>query len=240
MNLEEDVWLSGQMSLPVFKMGSEGSISPQLLQKKLESFPHCFCYTKIPSTSTSLLSKLTDYGFHIVDVNLLFSYQYNDAALQSNDREYITIDIYNEPDENDILRIAQSNFKYSRFHLDPKIVKKTADSIKRNWVENYCNRKRGDRLFVAKMNDIPVGFLAVIKGKWENQDCAVIDLIGVDASVQGKGIGTALVLYFQNEYGKRHTHLLVGTQAANIPSVRLYEKCGFRLCDSKYVLHYHK
>jgi hypothetical protein len=33
--------------------------------------------------------------------------------------------------------------------------------------------------------------------------------------------------------------LLVGTQVANIPSVRLYERMGFSLSSSQYVLHLH-
>ena len=32
----------------------------------------------------------------------------------------------------------------------------------------------------------------------------------------------------------------VGTQIANIPSLRLYESLGFRIADTHYVLHYHK
>jgi hypothetical protein len=31
----------------------------------------------------------------------------------------------------------------------------------------------------------------------------------------------------------------VGTQAANIPSLRLYESFGFRVCETAYVLHAH-
>ena len=32
---------------------------------------------------------------------------------------------------------------------------------------------------------------------------------------------------------------VVGTQVANIPSVRLYETLGFRLTAARYVFHYH-
>jgi RimJ/RimL family protein N-acetyltransferase len=30
-----------------------------------------------------------------------------------------------------------------------------------------------------------------------------------------------------------------GTQIANIPSMRLYESLGFRICRAGYVFHYH-
>jgi ribosomal protein S18 acetylase RimI-like enzyme len=38
---------------------------------------------------------------------------------------------------------------------------------------------------------------------------------------------------------QRPAAIVVGTQAANIPSVRLYESLGFRLRSSQYVLHHH-
>ena len=34
--------------------------------------------------------------------------------------------------------------------------------------------------------------------------------------------------------------LRVGTQAANVPSVRLYEPLGFSLASAAYVLHLHR
>ena len=33
--------------------------------------------------------------------------------------------------------------------------------------------------------------------------------------------------------------VLVGTQASNIPSIRTYEKMGFRTFSTSFVLHYH-
>ena len=33
--------------------------------------------------------------------------------------------------------------------------------------------------------------------------------------------------------------LRVGTQVANLPSISLYEKCGFHVAETTYVLHAH-
>ena len=38
---------------------------------------------------------------------------------------------------------------------------------------------------------------------------------------------------------RRPRGLRVGTQAANTPSVRLYESLGFRLSQAQFVLHHH-
>jgi len=45
--------------------------------------------------------------------------------------------------------------------------------------------------------------------------------------------------WFIQDSEKGYTTLRVGTQVANIPSTRLYEKAGFRLRASHYVLHAH-
>jgi hypothetical protein len=38
---------------------------------------------------------------------------------------------------------------------------------------------------------------------------------------------------------RRPRGMLVGTQAANVASLRLYESLGFRMRDAKFVLHHH-
>lgn len=238
MQWKEDAWLSGQMSLPVFRVDVEPSASTEPFQNFTETHPHLFCYTKVSVQDTKTVTALTQAGFSVVDVNLLFSYQPSDQKTGVSDT--CTIRLCTSEDEDGVLSIAESAFQYSRFHLDSNISPSVANAIKRAWIQNYILGKRGDALWVAVLNNQPVGFLAVITSQWDNRDCAIIDLIGVSNTAQGKGIGTALVQFFQQEYRKKYPVLLVGTQAANIPSVRLYEKLGFRLCDSKYVLHYYK
>jgi ribosomal protein S18 acetylase RimI-like enzyme len=67
---------------------------------------------------------------------------------------------------------------------------------------------------------------------------AVIDLIAVDASARRQGFGAACVHFLASMEGV--TRLRVGTQAANIGSLRFYEALGFRMVASHYVLHLHR
>jgi ribosomal protein S18 acetylase RimI-like enzyme len=138
-----------------------------------------------------------------------------------------------------VLDIAGSCFVYSRFHLDPKIAPETAHAIKRAWVRSYLEKTRGEQLLVALRDGKPVGFLAVLATTAHGEPCRVIDLIGVDQAYQGHGVGRALVGHFLAESVGRCAILQVGTQAANIPSLRLYESLGFRVCKTAYVLHAH-
>jgi ribosomal protein S18 acetylase RimI-like enzyme len=238
MQWVDDLWLSAQTNVPVFKINADSECSPELFEKIADSYPQLFCYTKINAEDTSTVATLIKCGFAVVDINLMFSYQLLNKVDVLPDSS--SIRLYKEDDQVEILSIAETSFKYSRFHLDHKFPNPVANAIKRAWIQNYILGKRGDALWVASIDEKPVGFLAVISSKCDNRDCAIIDLIGVSNAAQGKGVGTALVQFFQQEYGKKYPILLVGTQAANIPSVRLYEKLGFRLCESKYVLHFHK
>lgn len=238
MQWSNDSWLSGQTDQPVFKIEAGIDDSPDSMQELVDQHPQMFCYSKVSTEDTILVETLTKSGFYVVDVNLLFSYTPSDSVEVPENS--CKIRLCTKEDQDDVLSVAESSFRYSRFHLDSHFTKTVADKIKREWIQNYILGKRGEALWVVEFERNVAGFLAVITSQWNNQDCAIIDLIGVRQSAQGKGVGTSLVQFFQQEYGKQYPTLLVGTQAANIPSVRLYEKLGFHLCDSKYVLHYHK
>jgi ribosomal protein S18 acetylase RimI-like enzyme len=138
-----------------------------------------------------------------------------------------------------VLDIAESCFRYTRFHLDPHVDRVVANRIKREWIANFVERKRGDRLFVAYVDGRPAGFLAALATEQAGARTAVIDLVGVATDAQRRGVGVSLATAFANHYRKTCSRLLVGTQVANVPSIRLYEKLGYSLRHSHYVLHKH-
>jgi len=67
----------------------------------------------------------------------------------------------------------------------------------------------------------------------------VIDLVAVAPDAQGRGVGTALVTAFVREASPNSDVLRVGTQIANVPSLRLYTRLGFRIAGSAFVMHLH-
>ncbi len=79
-----------------------------------------------------------------------------------------------------------------------------------------------------------VGFLQLLS----RDETLIIDLIAVDKTHQGRGLATAMIKFAADSCGD-WKRMLVGSQVANIPSARTYEKLGFRMCDSSYVFHYH-
>jgi ribosomal protein S18 acetylase RimI-like enzyme len=88
-------------------------------------------------------------------------------------------------------------------------------------------------LLVGAAGPAPTGFLAVL----ETGDARVIDLVGVAPERQGRGVGSTLVDAFVRRH--RGHELVVGTQLANVPSLRLYRRAGFAIARSAFVLHRH-
>jgi ribosomal protein S18 acetylase RimI-like enzyme len=86
---------------------------------------------------------------------------------------------------------------------------------------------------------VPAGFLTVIDSEQNGRRTRAIDLNAVDTAYRRRGVGLALTGYFVREYRDQFDRLVVGTQAANIPSLRLYERCGFTVDHTSYVLHLH-
>ena len=191
-----------------------------------------FVYSKVKTNRAVQWQTLERAGFNLIDTNVQF--EKKGELISSKARNIdINISFAETNNRNDLVDIARNNFVYSRFHIDPKIDNEVANRIKQNWVNNFFLGQRGHQMIVAFIKSKPVGFLQLII---KNEEL-IIDLIGVDKSAQGKGVASAMIQFsYQNVRGKI---MQVGTQIGNLPSIRLYQKLGFKFSDSNYVFHYH-
>lgn len=244
MKIAEDRWLSEIFGHKVFKvvvgnvLNDVGEGFRRKLCEHVSAQRRAFYFAKVGTTEVGLVQGLCNAGFYAVDVNVIFSMGVDGRPRPTGAvvRECEGL----EPDQRErLLDIAAMCFRYSRFHLDPLIPKTVANKVKRRWIENYVNGKRGEKLFVAFHKYRPVGFLAAMTTEYRGERHGTIDLIGVDPAFQGQGFGTALVNRFIDHYCRKTGSVLVGTQAANIPSLRFYAKSGFLPIESAYVLHAH-
>ncbi len=244
MKIESDQWLAEIFGHPVFKVSlsdhSQAGLPEEGLKGKLEKQAERpgFYYAKIPTARLEQVQALTALGFQVVDVNVTFERRPAKEPIAPVSQNVMVRDVL-PADHEALLTMAYSCFDFSRFHLDPLISKETANLIKRNWVFNYILGKRGERLLVAEMEGKPVGFLCELSAAAHGERINIIDLIGVDRAYQGRGAGRALVNFFTHSSARSYQRLRVGTQVANIPSLRLYEACGFRVSQTTYVLHAH-
>lgn len=224
--LVRDTWLEEVMERPVYKVViCEQPKNLFLGKKKVNSF----YYIKIPTDKIDIISELTSLGFYLVDTNVTF-----ELKLERRNNSYNFIRRATGDDKLSVKCLAQKSFNFSRFHLDPKITNELANKIKSQWAINYFYGRRGDEMFVAEINGKIVGFLQLLKLK---ENSYVIDLIAVDQELRGQGTGRNLIYAAQNVLGA--SMLRVGTQITNISSIRFYERIGFSIVDSNYILHLH-
>ncbi|MDP3183210.1 MAG: GNAT family N-acetyltransferase [Desulfobaccales bacterium] len=244
MNLASDDWLAAIFGQPVFKVTltdqpQAGPLGEDLkgALSNLVTQPG-FYYVLVPTDRVDQVTALTAVGFRVVDVNVTFERRPATESLGLVPKEVVVREVL-PADHEAVLSMAYSCFVYSRFHLDPHISPDIANLIKKEWVHNYLRGKRGDRLLVAAVAGQPVGFLCVMSARVAGELTNIIDLIGVDRTHQGRGAGKALINFFVAGSAGRFQKLRAGTQIANIPSMRLYEACGFKVRETAYVLHAH-
>ncbi len=198
-----------------------------------------FYTAKVDVGEVERVDELLCRGFRVVDTALTFQSDVHRRPITPHHRstEFI-IDSVTPEDVDAVVEIAASTFRFSRFHLDPHFSDFVADRIKGEWARNLARGERGAGCLVARKAGRVVAFLGYLHADAQ-APAIVIDLIAVDGAEQGQGVGTAIVEVLQAKAGLHGRAVLVGTQAANRGSVRLYENLGFRLHSAAYVLHRH-
>lgn len=239
-SIQADEWLSAVCDRRIARVaGSASECDPSSLRAALNQSGFRFAFAKLGADQVSACHRLVDVGFRVVDVSVTL--EMAPHAVQSSDvsaAEIVQLDRCEShaASRHPLAEVAGECFRFSRFHLDPDFPNALADEIKRQWIVNYLSGGRGDRLFAARVEGRWAGFLASLVTP---DGTAVIDLIGVGSDFQGRGLGGHLIAAFQQAYAGAANVLRVGTQVANAPSLRLYQKQGFRPVQSAYVLHWH-
>jgi ribosomal protein S18 acetylase RimI-like enzyme len=217
-----DGWLSDVLGFEVFAVEGVPALPPAP-GRVLE-------VARVPAADVSRLQALLEARFAVVDVNVTLERRAAAAAQPPSP----PVERARPEDGPALLSLAARAFRYSRFHLDPLIDREAADRVKREWVRSYLEGRRGVELLVSHGERAPVGFLAVL----ESGEVRVIDLVAVEPAARRQGAGDALVAAFLAGAAPGQ-EVRVGTQVANVPSLRLYEKHGFRTTEASYVLHRH-
>jgi len=142
-----------------------------------------------------------------------------------------------EKDRKALMEMAKNTFKIDHFHADPNLPNNECDELYAKWIAN-CIDGSADVILVAKKGNGVVGFITCkIQHVIGDYNYGVIDLIGVNEEYRGKGIGCLLISEALKWFSRYTDSVYVGTQARNIPAVRLYEKMGFRQVFSEATLH---
>ncbi len=231
--LRPDAWLSKLLGLDCHHISVDGLDPDEAVFREFLSAParpRRFIDAKVSTSAVATAQRLESLGFRIVDTCLGF-----DKPLLKSTTEISGVRFARDDERAAIERIAADCVVYSRFHLDPSIDPAAAARVKAQWAGNFFVGKRGDHMVVAESEGSATGFLQLIAGA---EKTLIIDLIAVTPPVRGRGLASAMIRFAERELAG-FERVFVGTQASNAPSVRLYEKLGFCLCESQYVLHFH-
>ena len=192
-----------------------------------------FYYCKVETSRVSVCHQLETVGFRLIDTNVTLE---ADAARIDVQQAPGSARLVRSEDRDAVMQVARTAFTQSRFHLDPGIPGRVANEIKAAWAGNYFSGHRGQFMVVAEMRGKVAGFMQLLSSPEQG---LTIDLIGVDAAARGKGLGRAMIAHALIACGSPG-RLRVGTQAANVRSLRFYETLGFRVAATSFVFHLHR
>ena len=180
------------------------------------------------ATNNSLIGRYTNS--FLVDTNIQF-----EMNVENNNRESY-FDAINNLEENlEILRIAKNSFNFSRFYNDPFLDRNLSHQLYSNWIKNSFNNKE-KYFIVAQEKDEIFGYLLF---SFYEADALTIELISLDKTAQGKGIGTKLLASLMCFAGNNNIHKIkVGTQIDNIQAINFYMKKGFSLTSISSIYHF--
>ncbi len=235
-----DPWLAGIFGFDVYRVSAQEALAPSgaTLAPRVRldlvnlSRRRAFAYVKLDVRNVAALGAFQDVGFRGVDTNVTFEKPLAPSRTPTTARH---VRLAVPRDEGAVARVARDSFLFTRFHLDPHIPKDTADAVKEQWVRNFFRGKRGDALIVAENEDELVGFALLLDSA---ADVATVDLIATAGRARRKGLARAM-MQFAEVHCAAAQAMRVGTQVANVPSLRLYEGLGYRIVGAQYVLHFH-
>lgn len=135
------------------------------------------------------------------------------------------------------VRISDEYFKplflqYSEFEgKEQDVEKMLSDEVESDtvWFTSCIAMEKEQRLYVAYNDTTPVGFVACHK---QDDTIVVIDLLMIDASCRGKGVGKQLIQTCVQTFPKVSACMLVVLDK-NKQACVAYEKIGFVLMDEK-------
>jgi ribosomal protein S18 acetylase RimI-like enzyme len=242
-NLHFDPWLTQRLQKDAYLLSLDEALvrrsqsleAPEIVDLKRLLNQPVFISCKVATADLPWASLLEDLGFRLVDTAVLLEKPLGGKVEIPAGRAEVRW--AKAADRKQVMAVAGRSFRFSRFHLDVKIPTATAHRLKAEWAGNFFTGGRGEAMLVAVVEDRVAAFLLLLQGPEKD---VTIDLMAVDPDHRQVGLASHLIAQAMVHYGDQgRDRMLVGTQIANVPSLRLYEKLGFRVCATNYVFHYH-
>lgn len=186
---------------------------------------------RVQSNNFSTIHALEKSGFILVDGLISLRIDI------SNRKKRKTTWRIREADKNDSLKLKNLTFglySTSRVFNDSLISKKKANEFYVRWIENSILGKAADSVLIWEEDGKILGYITL-------QKKGQIPLLGVSSKARGKGIAKRLINACFNKFKEwKVENIIVETQMDNIPALRVYSACGFKIIDSFLTLRWAK
>ena len=234
IQIAADRWLGDVIKLEAFRIS--GSLVPAEAQQAAQALrgivsQPSFAYARVSSRDVTTAQGLEAQGFRLVDTNVTLEMDASQLMAAAS----VSARLARPADAQAVEQIARFSFEVSRFHLDPLLPPGLANEIKAQWAANFFRGQRGDFMVVAEAQGQVAGFLQLLTAP---ESVLVIDLVAVARQFRGQGLGAAMIRYAARNCGAP-ARVRVGTQIANVESLSLYQRLGFRITAAAYVFHLH-
>lgn len=236
--LRDNAWAAAFLGTRALRVDEESFAGPggpaRLVPALAAAGPGPFyAECRIPAERTDLAPVLAGAGFRLVDTLLSFGKRLSSGAPAPADPR---VRQAKPEDRAAVTRLSGLAFDLNHFHRDPAIPRETARAMMAGWAGNFFAGERGDAMLVAEEAGRIAGFCLVLVPEPHR---AVIDLIAVDEASRGRGLGRAMLLAAERCRGGIR-EMAIGTQAVNVPAVRLYEDVGYRFTRAAHMFHLHR
>jgi dTDP-4-amino-4,6-dideoxy-D-galactose acyltransferase len=127
---------------------------------------------------------------------------------------------------------------HGRFLNDGRFPPAKCRELYRVWIRKSVTQSEDHVLVIEADDGLPRGYCGCKRVREDGSNIGVIDIIAVDERARGQGFGTALVdaaLSWFAAHGMSTARLI--TQAQNLVSQRVYQRCGFIVSECQLVYH---
>lgn len=213
----------------------EFKIQDLLTELKLKNYK--LILSKVNTNDIHLINELEKNGFELKDIQLTYQYELSES-IPLILSEGVKIRNARLSDQEALYNIAINSFEnYGHYSADVKLDQNKCKEIYADWISRSFDKKVADSIFVAAINDQPVGFLSH-KIYTNGNKYAAGGIGAVDPKFRNKDVFKAIIVSglnwaIENNCKWVEHNVLV----TNYPVNRSFSRLGFKTSNSHITFH---
>lgn len=201
-----------------------------LIQGRLENYE--LLYIFVPEKK-DFLKDICKEDMRLVDQKVIFSKKLNIQKDIVNISPFV-FEYQEKCVSEQLLKLSLESGRFSRFYIDDNFPRSTFQKLYSEWIIRSVSKEIADEVLVFDKDDLLCGMLTykVIS------NVATIGLIAVDPLVQGKNIGTELMMFLEYKLSQHSVFdINVATQLQNKKACAFYEKNKYSIKQITNIYH---